>query len=181
MLLPYGGIMKAVVVEEVGSFTIKDIDIPKPGPGDVLLRVNVTGLCRTDLKLIRTGHRDLILPRVPGEEVVGTVCELGEGVSGFSINQRVYVYPGTSCGHCRYCKAALVMQSIGYEKGMVVYGKDAKSGYGMDEISLSGGTVVREFTRNGCNEYTLYPEDAGLKQTPKVRIAVGKSGSLIVK
>ena len=63
--------MKAVVVEEVGSFTIKDIDIPKPGPGDVLLRVNVTGLCRTDLKLIRTGHRDLILPRVPGEEVVG--------------------------------------------------------------------------------------------------------------
>ncbi|MCX5854592.1 MAG: anthranilate phosphoribosyltransferase [Deltaproteobacteria bacterium] len=63
-------------------------------------------------------------------------------------------------------KAALVMQSIGYEKGMVVYGKDAKSGYGMDELSLSGGTVVHEFTRNGCNEYTLLPEDAGLKQTP---------------
>ncbi len=97
--------MKAVVVEEVGSFTIKDIDIPKPGPGDVLLRVNVTGLCRTDLKLIRAGHRDLMLPRVPGEEVVGTICELGKSVSEFSLGQRVYVYPGTSCGRCRHCRA----------------------------------------------------------------------------
>jgi L-iditol 2-dehydrogenase len=117
--------MKAVVVEEVGSFTIKDIDIPKPGPGDVLLRVNVTGLCRTDLKLIRTGHRDLILPRVPGEEVVGTVCELGEGVSDFSIDQRVYVYPGTSCGHCRYC-------SVGAENlcsGMKIMGFHRHGGF----------------------------------------------------
>jgi L-iditol 2-dehydrogenase len=97
--------MKAVVVEEIGSFAIRDIDTPEPGPGDVLLRVNVTGLCRTDLKLIRTGHRDLVLPRVPGEEVVGTVCVLGERVSGFSVDQRVYVYPGTSCGLCPHCVA----------------------------------------------------------------------------
>jgi L-iditol 2-dehydrogenase len=97
--------MKAVVVEEIGSFTIKDIDLPHPGPGDVLLKVNVTGVCRTDLKLIRVGHRDLILPRVPGEEVVGTVCCVGEGVTGFSEGCRVYVYPGTSCGHCGPCSA----------------------------------------------------------------------------
>ena len=97
--------MKAVVVEEIGSFTIKDIDLPQPGPDDVLLKVNVTGVCRTDLKLIRVGHRDLILPRVPGEEVVGTVCDVGEGVTGFSKGCRVYVYPGTSCGHCGSCRA----------------------------------------------------------------------------
>jgi anthranilate phosphoribosyltransferase len=59
-------------------------------------------------------------------------------------------------------KAAEVMQSIGYQKGMVVYGKDDNSGRGMDELSLSGGTIVYEFNQNGGNEYTFYPEDAGL-------------------
>jgi len=97
--------MKAVIVEEIGSFAIKDRDIPVPGNDEVLLRVTVTGVCRTDLKLIRVGHRDLILPRVPGEEVVGRICQLGEGVKEYSINQRVYVYPGTSCGHCPQCLA----------------------------------------------------------------------------
>jgi L-iditol 2-dehydrogenase len=95
--------MQAVIVEEIGSYVIRDMEPPRPGAGDVLLRVNVAGLCRTDLKLIRTGHRDLFLPRIPGEEVVGAICEVGEDVSGFSIDQRVYVYPGTSCGHCRQC------------------------------------------------------------------------------
>lgn len=97
--------MKAVVVEKIGSFAIREMDIPRPGKGEVLLRVAVTGLCRTDLKLIRTGHRDLVLPRVPGEEVVGTISQLGGDVHEYSINQRVYVYPGTSCGHCAPCMA----------------------------------------------------------------------------
>ncbi len=95
--------MKAVVVNEIGSFVITEIDIPEPAPGHVLIRVKIAGLCRTDLKIIRAGHRDLVLPRVPGEEVVGTVCKSGDGVTGFSAGQRVYVYPGTSCGRCRQC------------------------------------------------------------------------------
>jgi L-iditol 2-dehydrogenase len=97
--------MKAVLVETIGSFTIKEVAVPQPAEDEVLLHVPVTGLCRTDLKLIRTGHRDLILPRVPGEEVVGRVCQLGKNVQGYSINQRVYVYPGTSCGDCGPCRA----------------------------------------------------------------------------
>jgi L-iditol 2-dehydrogenase len=96
--------MKAVIVEEIGSLTIGDVDIPIPATDHVLVQVNVTGLCRTDLKIIRVGHRDLVLPRVPGEEVVGTICELGNGVHDYSIGQRVYVYPGTSCGICSPCR-----------------------------------------------------------------------------
>lgn len=96
--------MKAIMVNEIGSFVMSNIDIPKPAAGEVLLRVHVAGLCRTDLKIIKVGHRDLVLPRIPGEEVVGTVCELGYGVDGFSVGQRVYVYPGISCGHCSQCR-----------------------------------------------------------------------------
>lgn len=59
-------------------------------------------LCRTDLKIIRHGHRDLTLPRVPGEEVVGEVVPLG-GDSPIAVGDRVYVYPGVWCGVCPSC------------------------------------------------------------------------------
>ena len=63
--------MQAVVIREVGGFELADVPVPEPGAGEALIRVSVTGLCRTDLKIVRHGHRDLTLPRVPGEEVVG--------------------------------------------------------------------------------------------------------------
>jgi L-iditol 2-dehydrogenase len=96
--------MRAVVVHEVGSYELEDLPVPEPGPGEVLIRVTVTGLCRTDLKLIRNGHRDLVTPRVPGEEVVGSVETLGPEVEQAWLDRRVYVYPGTSCGTCRECR-----------------------------------------------------------------------------
>lgn len=95
--------MKAILVEKIGSFTIRDTEIPKPGTDEVLVKVHVTGLCRTDLKIIRSGHRDLVLPRIPGEEVVGAVCEMGTGVKDLTPGQRVYIYPGKSCGNCKPC------------------------------------------------------------------------------
>ena len=96
--------MKAVVVEQIGDFRLADIPRPEPGPGEVLIKTTVTGLCRTDLKIIEVGHRDLLLPRVPGEEVVGTICSVGQDVDPHSMGKRVYVYPGTSCGTCKPCQ-----------------------------------------------------------------------------
>lgn len=95
--------MKAAIVNEIGTFKIVDVQLPEPGDGEVLIETAVTGLCRTDLKIIEVGHRDLILPRVPGEELVGTICAVGRGVASEFIGQRVYVYPGTSCGMCKAC------------------------------------------------------------------------------
>jgi L-iditol 2-dehydrogenase len=79
--------------------------------------VSVTGLCRTDLKTVRHGHRDLTLPRVPGEEVVGEIVALGvDGpeaarpagaavpAEAFAPGDRVYVYPGVWCGGCPSCR-----------------------------------------------------------------------------
>ncbi|MEW5736706.1 MAG: alcohol dehydrogenase catalytic domain-containing protein [Thermodesulfobacteriota bacterium] len=95
--------MKAVVVDRIGAFAVREVPRPAPGPDEVLLRVDVTGLCRTDLKIIEKGHRDLVLPRIPGEEAVGTVLETGSLATGFRPGDRVYVYPGTSCGACPMC------------------------------------------------------------------------------
>lgn len=105
--------MEAVLVSEIGGFELVDMPIPRPRPGEALIEVSVTGLCRTDLKLIEVGHRDLELPRVPGEEVVGRVWEVcppdgGEpagpaSAAPFVAGDRVYAYPGISCGECRPC------------------------------------------------------------------------------
>ncbi|MBM3148112.1 MAG: alcohol dehydrogenase catalytic domain-containing protein [Actinobacteria bacterium] len=108
--------MEAVLVREIGDFELVETPVPRPGRGEALIEVSVTGLCRTDLKLIEVGHRDLELPRVPGEEVVGVVREvcpgaedqdraLGAGAdpASFAVGERVYVYPGISCGGCRPC------------------------------------------------------------------------------
>jgi len=113
--------MKAVVIDEIGSFAYRDIDIPKLSDGETLVKVSVAGLCRTDLKIIRVGHRDLTLPRVPGEEVIGTVETLGSGATGFEVGQRVYIYPGISCGKCKQCikgagNLCVDMQVMGFHR-----------------------------------------------------------------
>ncbi len=97
--------MQAIQVNRVGSFDIVALPVPEPGHDEVLVETEVTGLCRTDLKLIEAGHRDLVLPRVPGEEVVGRIRRLGAGAAGFAEGDRVYVYPGIWCGDCPACRS----------------------------------------------------------------------------
>ncbi|MDD5475626.1 MAG: alcohol dehydrogenase catalytic domain-containing protein [Syntrophales bacterium] len=96
--------MQCIMVREVGNFEIASIPVPEPEHGEALIRVDITGLCRTDLKLVRQGHRDLTLPRVPGEEVVGVVKRLGGPGGDIREGDRVYVYPGTWCGNCPSCR-----------------------------------------------------------------------------
>ena len=94
---------QCILVPEIGRFEWTQKELPPPQNDEVLVEVEVTGLCRTDLKIIRHGHRDLVLPRIPGEEVVGRIVSKGSDVSGFDEGDRVYVYPGIWCGKCPSC------------------------------------------------------------------------------
>lgn len=96
--------MEAIVVRSIGSFEVSTVQEPVPAKGEALVAVGVAGMCRTDLKVIEVGHRDLVLPRIPGEEVVGTVVAVGSDTDAGLLHKRVYVYPGTSCGRCPPCR-----------------------------------------------------------------------------
>jgi L-iditol 2-dehydrogenase len=96
--------MQSVYVRSVGCYQLEDAPRPVPGDHDVLIRVLVTGVCRTDLKLIEQGHRDLVLPRIPGEEVVGIVEQCGSQSVRCRAGDLVYVYPGLWCGTCDRCR-----------------------------------------------------------------------------
>jgi 2-desacetyl-2-hydroxyethyl bacteriochlorophyllide A dehydrogenase len=82
-----------------------DLEVPRPGPGEVLVRVLACGVCRSDLK-IAGGHMPFSssqrLPHVPGHEVSGEVAETGPGVE-LARGQRVVVHNYWGCGRCPYC------------------------------------------------------------------------------
>jgi propanol-preferring alcohol dehydrogenase len=77
---------------------------PSPGAGEILIRVHACGVCRTDLHVADGELPQARYPVVPGHEIVGEVAQLGEGVEGFDLGQRVGVpWLGWTCGRCRYC------------------------------------------------------------------------------
>lgn len=81
-----------------------ELPVPRPGPGQVLLRVSACGVCRTDLHVVDGELSQPKLPLVPGHQVVGEVMALGEGADRFDLGQRIGVpWLGWTCGACRYC------------------------------------------------------------------------------
>ncbi len=76
--------------------------MPRTGPGEILLGLRVAGFCGTDLFKLKTGTAGI--GSVLGHEIVGEVIELGEGVSGFALGDRVVVPHHVPCGACLYCR-----------------------------------------------------------------------------
>jgi alcohol dehydrogenase, propanol-preferring len=84
-----------------------DLEKPRPGPGQVLVRVRACAVCRTDLHVLDGELPDPKLPLVPGHEIAGTVEALGAGVDGFHPGDRVGIpWLGWTCGQCRFCTSA---------------------------------------------------------------------------
>lgn len=82
----------------------RDLPRPVPGPGEVLIRVEACGVCRTDLHVVDGELAGPRLPLVPGHEIVGRVEQAGLGVTGLRPGRRVGVpWLGHSCGSCAYC------------------------------------------------------------------------------
>src|SRR6202023_2410897 len=98
--------MRAAVVTDFHSpLQVQDLPIPEPGAGEVLVRIETSGLCHTD---IHAAHGDWpvkpIWSFIPGHEGVGHVEKLGVGVSSRAIGDRVALaWLGSACGECLYC------------------------------------------------------------------------------
>jgi propanol-preferring alcohol dehydrogenase len=81
-----------------------DMDDPRPGSGQLLIRVHACGICRTDLHIVDGELTEPELPIIPGHQIVGTVVETGSDVASFSTGDRVGVpWLGWSCGRCEFC------------------------------------------------------------------------------
>ena len=88
-----------------GPLVHEDRPEPRPGPGELLLRVAACAVCRTDLQIAEGDLTARRLPVVPGHQAVGTVAAVGTGVEGWREGDRAGAYwLAASCGRCRFCR-----------------------------------------------------------------------------
>jgi alcohol dehydrogenase len=98
--------MRAVLIEQFQQPPIvTDLPDPAPESDGVVLRVEATGLCRSDWHGWQGHDPDIKLPHVPGHELAGTIAELGSSVRGWQIGQRVAVPFICACGSCEQCRS----------------------------------------------------------------------------
>jgi threonine dehydrogenase-like Zn-dependent dehydrogenase len=109
--------MLATVFHEKDRIRVEEVEKPRPGPGEAVIRVTLTTICGTDLHILRGEYpvkRGLII----GHEPVGVIDELGPGVTGYQVGDRVLVGAITPCGQCNACLSGHLAQcghGEGYE------------------------------------------------------------------
>ena len=122
--------MKAINFPHKDTVEVATLADPKPGAGEVLLRVRASGLCHTDLDVMHANYGSAAYPVVPGHEFAGEVIELGADVRGVAVGDRVVVDPNLECGQCPACKRgwAHLCENLG------AYGVTVNGGFA--ELSL---------------------------------------------
>lgn len=103
-----GGAMKALAIDGYGldKVSLRDLDTPSPGPGEVRVRLGAVALNHLDLWTLEgTLGIEHTFPHVLGADGAGTIDELGEGVGNLQTGTKVMINPGLSCGKCELCRA----------------------------------------------------------------------------
>jgi L-idonate 5-dehydrogenase len=100
--------MRAVVAHAAKDLRVETVpDAPPPGPGEVRVKIAAGGICGSDMHYYRHGGFGVVRikePMILGHEIAGTVAELGEGVAGLKVGDKVAVNPSSPCGKCSYCQ-----------------------------------------------------------------------------
>jgi threonine dehydrogenase-like Zn-dependent dehydrogenase len=99
--------MQALVLQRIGHVELVEVPVPRPGPGEVLVRTIATTICTSDLQDIAANPFGSPLPRGLGHEAAGIVAAVGEGVERLRLGQPVAVHPVIPCGACANCARGL--------------------------------------------------------------------------
>lgn len=96
-----------MLLEAIGEpLKLRQVSTPKPGAGQLLIRVVACAVCRTDLHVVDGELPNPKLPLIPGHQIVGRVEALGQGVDQFRVGERVGIpWLGWTCGECKYCRS----------------------------------------------------------------------------
>ena len=101
--------MRATVFHAPQEFHVEEVERPRPGPGEALIRVTLTTICGTDVHIVK-GEYPVRPGLTLGHEPVGVIEELGAGVTGYEIGERVLVGAITPCGQCHACLSGHLSQ-----------------------------------------------------------------------
>jgi L-iditol 2-dehydrogenase len=109
--------MKAVLIQSPGGLKLVDVPRPKPGEGEVLVHLRCCGICGTDIEKVRG---EGITSGIVGHEETGDIVELGPGVNGLSVGDRVFAHHHVGCGRCRLCRLGQSTMCREYSKHNLV-------------------------------------------------------------
>ena len=129
--------MKAVVLEGVNKLVVKDVEVREPVGDEVLIKIDIAGICGTDLHMWAGTNYEGTFPFVPGHEWIGHVVKLGKDVRTLKIGDRVTGDVFIPCGTCEVCKT----------NGAPQFCKEWKAAFGF-----------RPDSPGGMAEYHLSPE-----------------------
>ena len=141
--------MRAAVFHAPNDIRVEDVARPHPGPGEAVIRVTLTTICGTDVHILR-GEYPVRSGLIVGHEPVGIIDELGPGVVGYEVGDRVLVGAITPCGQCHAC----------------LIGKPAQCGHGSGFEAI-GGWRFGNTIHGAQAEYLLVPyAQANLARIP---------------
>jgi len=95
--------MKAAIYRGPGDLKVEQVDEPQAKAGQLKLKIHACATCGTDAKIFHSGHPRLTPPQIIGHEIAGEIVEIGEGVTGFKLGDRVQVIAAIPCGKCWAC------------------------------------------------------------------------------
>jgi 2-desacetyl-2-hydroxyethyl bacteriochlorophyllide A dehydrogenase len=98
--------MKCALLLKPGELKIQDMERPEPGPKEVLIQVELAGICGSDDSVYK-GKMAIPLPRIPGHEAVGRIVSLGKDVRDKKVGQRVTIQPNFPCEKCSVCQSGM--------------------------------------------------------------------------
>lgn len=107
------GTMRAAVYYTQSDVRVEERQIPEIGPGEVLVRTEACGLCGSEAMEWYQAPR---APRILGHEPAGVIVDVGEGVAGYAVGDRVFVHHYVPCFHCRDCQRGAATLCSSYSK-----------------------------------------------------------------
>lgn len=152
--------MKAIQIVEIGKpLQRRELPLPKPGPGEIRVKVQAAGICHSDAHYRSGTGRVAFLPMTPGHEIAGVVDQLGTGVDGVRVGERVALHYLLTCGRCDYCSRGLEQ----FCTSVRMLGKDAPGGYAeyvvaaaRNAIPVADGVSMAEAAIMMCSSATAF-------------------------
>lgn len=171
--------MTAAVYRGVNDVRLEAVPVPRIGRGELLIRVHTCGICGTDLKKIATGSHSA--PRIFGHETAGWIAEVGEGIKGYAVGERVSVFHHIPCGECYYCRHRVFAQCPVYKKvGCTAGFEPSGGGFAdyvrvMDWIVERGGVVKLPDTCSFEQASFIEPVNTCMKGIETLRLEKGET------